>query len=1617
MTPQQPRFLLDFTRAARGDTASVELPEGDQEYQLRGQRQSRPDIATLRWSPRLMELLDELREHTGDAVGEAAARVGRTLADFIDVPGWSASATQITALGDGAPCALTIRSNAAELYLLPWELVSIGEVTHAAFLTRLLIRYEWPDTATAPRLTGLSRTARGRVVFAWSAAGGKVDASRHAALITQALDDSIAAFDARDRGLDIVEGATCATIRAALERAKEAREPVAVLHILCHGGTDEKGSFGLVLGGADDPGSLDLVSASRVEQLLLPYAGLVRLVILSACDGGNAGPIGHALGSVAQALHRAGFAAVIASRFPLSWEGARIFAEALYDGLLTRIASLEASLLDARRALSLRGTFDWASLQLYAREADGAQTFPFNARPYRGLSAFAPEHTRLYFGRQSEVDELVREADGLIAEGLPRFMVVAGASGTGKSSLVMAGAIPRWMAASPPGRFGYVVVRPGGAPDAALRRIEEKRDHAAACERFVVVVDQFEEVFTHGGAATATAFARALWALATRPEGRVSVVLTIRVDFLGKCSEVTLDDEGRRLDKVACDARHQVLVAQMSPEQLREAIELPARAVGLALEAGLAELIVRDVQAEPGALPLMSHALYLLWLGREGSTLTRAAYEGIGSVQGALNTHAEARFAALRDDAEREEAQRLLLGLVNPGENGAPDTRRRCELDDLVPDDGVARERFERVVESLVDARLLVKGASGASGTVEIAHEALLGSWKRFRAWVDADRADLARLHRLYAWVDDWKRNPDGLLTGTRLGYAEEVAEARHGALRADARRLIEESRRAARRTRWTRRALVTTALATLTILSAVSVAQWKAAVSERRVATTARDRAMEQAAIARRARFTATLNQFTSRAAELRARADEPGLEFETLADAIDLRASAMSQFSAEAVPPGIDGALTQATLSTLSRLPLRGHAGEVRAVSFSSDGERVLTASADGTARVWGARDGHVQVTLDGHQGALLDARFSPDGTKIVTAPGRRGPAALWDARDGRLLARLGEGDVGVDAARFSPDGARVVVASGGAVTLWDARLANAPVRCVGAAGVVEDVAFSPDGARVVAASREGLVRVWDTRDGRLAMTLDGRVGRVASVAFSPDGARVVTAGNALEARVWDLGARRVALVLRGHTRDLLDARFSPDGRQVLTASRDHTVRLWDARDGALSMTLNGHRDVVFLATFAADGQRVVTASADGTARVWRARDGAVLHTLEGHAGDVVYARFSPDGARVATASRDRTARVWNLDASTVLARRLTHDGAVKSAEFSRDGAWVATTAGDGRTRVWGADDGVSRAELTVGDLVERARFSPDGAHLVVNSDDAWAHLWRWREGPETALLRHTETVRDAQFSPDGTHVVTASSDHTACFWNTRDASSPGCLTGHGDSVRRAEFSPDGARVLTASYDRTVRLWDVRSRAETARLSCGADRVLDAQFSPDGARVVTASQDYDAHLWTVAENVSPRVLRHHAGRVLDARFSPDGARVVTASEDYCARVWSTVTEERPTLLQGHRGAVSSVRFSPDGARVLTGSDDGTARIWNTHDGRALLVLRGHTGPITDLDFSPDGARVVTASSDRRARIWSLDPRLALRVGCDLLRGSPIWNARPSVAEACEAP
>jgi WD40 repeat protein len=657
-----------------------------------------------------------------------------------------------------------------------------------------------------------------------------------------------------------------------------------------------------------------------------------------------------------------------------------------------------------------------------------------------------------------------------------------------------------------------------------------------------------------------------------------------------------------------------------------------------------------------------------------------------------------------------------------------------------------------------------------------------------------------------------------------------------------------------------------------------------------------------------------------------------------------------------------------TQAAYALRQSLPephvgpvLRGHTDAVRDAQFSPDGERIVTAGLDRTARVWEAITGRQTAELRGHTGIVETVRFSPDGKTVLTSSSDR-TAAIWDASTGRMLVQLRGHTAPITTAAFSRDGKRVITSGDdNTARIWNAETGMEIFALRGHEGRVWNGAFSPDGMQVVTGGEDKIARLWSATSGQLLFKLEGHTGDV-GVAFSADGGFVATWSVDQTACVWETRTGRRRAVLRGHASPLRTAAFSPDSRLLVTGSSDGAAHVWDTGSGGSLFELRGHTSAVRGARFSPDGKLIVTSSHDGTARVWEAGAGRSVRELRGHTKGMDFAAtFSADGKRVVTGSTDKTARVWEVHRSHIVAELRGHTNRVLTAAFSPDGRLLVTAgrAPDLRTHLWEVSTMRQIKEL-------------DG---------------RWREE-----LNGTVTdLRNAAFSPDGRFVVTTNADRSVRLSEVNSTAPPKVFQSDGTVILDAVFSPDGKHLLLACFDGTARLWSAGDGRELLKFTGHKDRVVDVAFSPDGNLALTASLDKTARIWETGAGRELAVLHGHQDGLLSAAFSSDGKWIATGGRDAVVRVWEAGSWRGLQELAGHTASVTRVAFSPDGRLLATTASDGTVRVWERQTGQNVWQIRIQSADVSNAVFSPDGNHIAAASSDGIARIYDCEVCLSI--------------------------
>jgi WD40 repeat protein len=551
--------------------------------------------------------------------------------------------------------------------------------------------------------------------------------------------------------------------------------------------------------------------------------------------------------------------------------------------------------------------------------------------------------------------------------------------------------------------------------------------------------------------------------------------------------------------------------------------------------------------------------------------------------------------------------------------------------------------------------------------------------------------------------------------------------------------------------------------------------------------------------------------------------------------------------------------------------------------------------------------------RVTLRGHTSHVTFVAFSPDGSRLLTASWD-GTAKLWDAATGQELLPL-RTSRGVEepmtAAAFSPDGRRLATGSyHGAVKVWEAATGQELLAPKGHSRWVDAVAFSPDGKRLATASKDGTAKLWDAARGEEIRVLRGHFGEIHDAVFSPDGTRLAATSSG-PVQVWDAATGKEVLTLRGHTGNVNCVRYSPDGKRLASAAADGAVKVWDAATGEEVRTLPGHFGMASGVAFSPDGKRLATTHQNGTAKVWDAATGQEILTIRGHTLYVRSVAFSPDGTRLATASNDLTAKVWDPAVVQECRTLKAHSDRVNGVAFSPNSSRLATASGDGTVKLWDPASGEEVRTLR-GDAgkVSSVAFSPDGQRLAACAAGT-AKVWDAATGKEVLTLRgHAGPVRSVGFSPDGSRLATASDDAVK-VWDAATGQTARTIQGpKDDALRCIAFSPDGTRVAATCYGhRTAQVWDAATGQEILTLKGHTFHANAVAFSPDGKRLATASEDGTAKVWDAATGQETLTLNAHTGGLTSVAFSADGSRLATAGLDGTVRIWDAPPLSRLNL------------------------------------------------------------------------------------------------------------
>ncbi len=1179
--------------------------------------------------------------------------------------------------------------------------------------------------------------------------------------------------------------------------------------------------------------------------------------------------------------------------------------------------------------------------------------------PYPGLRPFEEDESDLFFGRENQIDELLRRL------GRSRFLAVIGTSGSGKSSLVRAGLLPALrggLLTVAGSHWRIALLRPGGDPidslasalagalyphpgedqqidrdmlEVTLRRsslglLEATRQ---ACldpnENLLIVVDQFEELFrfrqsvaSSGAGDSAAAFVRLLLEASRQSELPIHVLITMRSDFLGDCARF------RDLSEVINDGLY--LIPRMTRDQLRLAITAPAAVDGAAMTPRLVQQLLNDVNDDPDQLPVLQHSLMRTWHNwRKQAGGSKAIdleeYEATGGMAEALSRHADEVWEELPVDTSgpgRPLAKRLFQCLTEKGPDNR-EIRRPTHLRNLClilnADENSVRTIIEHYREE--DRAFLMPPRQtplDESSVIDISHESFIRKWQRLKGWVDEEAQSAAMYRRITEaarlekrgeaglWRDpqlqlalDWRSN-----TKPTLPWAERYDPGFDTAMDfLD--RSVEEREFQAERER--------------AALQREEESRRRQQEAERKEAEEARRRRWIYAVLALSLIVAGTLfSLYTKNRKLLR---ENTASRLATQAALLNSQKSTEVEQSLLLATEAMKGSETvqndealRVELALLPRVISRWlNPGEaVNAVAYSPDGRYVATAnrvgtpgesSASGITRIMEVTTGRkVASVMDPEEVNTL--AFSPNTQSQYLVIAGGDTVRVINVATGKEISKLKHRKK-VTAAVFSPDGTRVATASeDGTARVMDVGTGSEVVKSV-QGGAVLSVAFSPDGRHLVTGSEDHAVRLIELATGKDVWSFQAEL-PVRRVAFGPKGHLIAATGGGdadsgfiqiLDASTGD--PRRSAV----QNKSVIAVAFSPDESYVATGSLDDTARVFRS-DTGIEVWRKLHDGTVWSVAFSDDGHHLATASGDKTARVFETATGREIARLP-HQSQVMSVAFSPNGERVVTGSLDGTVRVMESSASREL-MQLPGQTNLLAAVFSADHRFLATgsAAGAYLTEIATAKEA---GKFNYGAAVYTIVFSPDRRYLAILSADNTGHLIDLNTRHQLGNPLHAGTLNAIAFNPDNELILGVGDE----------VRSIEPLTGKEVVVARlpkagniSVLAASRNRIAVGTDDNNVLVYDMGGK-EPLLVLPSQKRLMTIFFSPDGRYLAIAAED-TLRLVNIANPQDVKSFSYHEW-IYSGSFSADGKRLAIGGAEGMVRVIEAQTgEERSALSHG---------------------------------------------------------------------------------------------------------
>ncbi|NOQ24162.1 MAG: hypothetical protein GQ564_02270 [Bacteroidales bacterium] len=1197
--------------------------------------------------------------------------------------------------------------------------------------------------------------------------------------------------------------------------------------------------------------------------------------------------------------------------------------------------------------------------------------------PYKGLKRFNAKDKETFFGR----DELINELFNAI--NTSKIILVGGASGSGKSSVVRAGVIPKLSNAST--KLFDFIFTPGINPFESFYNcmLQEEKDYEFNAEQvkplltpnektlenliislktegesWLIFIDQFEEIFTNcADDEKRKYFIDGLVNLVNHPDQSVKIVLAMRADFLEQFSFYP------QLTSLVKNNIH--LVSDMQAKELKQAIELPAALHGVVYEKGLVDLIIKDIHNQKGYLPLLQYTLNLIWeyecrnIGTDGNSvienriLSISAYNSLGGVRGALQERIASVYEKLNQE-EKETTKQIFLRLVNitESESGSQPVSRRANLSEF------AGEIIQKLLRIFVSENLLVTSTDDTvetntdsllttvnKGTVEITHESILHSWENLKKWLEQEKETIIYKNQLADEVKRWmkvanqlgkEKAKSELLKGVRLQRIIELKNSesfnRLGGLSEEENDFIKHSINFEQHQIKIKKRIKQAFICTFfLILTVITLAFLNAEKAKKNIATKLADSYWDKSKMAIKNKDNLLAYHWNALATNIAPNwniANPIAIDTRPEWTRIILRNKISVPdlfhrfyYNGETKPPLSENGNIDPQLA--SSLKIINETFEIRKWNLNKVHTLILVVHKDSTLRIWGVASQQQIGKSMNHDAGINGGIFNKNETQILSWS-KDHTCRLWDVESQEQIGK--------------------------------SMMHNASVYYA---------IFNDDGTKVLSCGRDKTARLWSVKTQKQIGNSMLHEADVKRVIFNNDESKILSASWDATVRLWDAKSQKQIGKSMKHDRQASGAIFNKDETQILSWGQDNSIRLWDTESQQQIGNSMYHETSVIGAIFNKDETRILSWSFDNTSRLWEIKSQEQIGNSMKHKDIVNGAIFNENETKILSWGEDSVISLWDIRSTKQNNIIIKHKERVLGSIFNKNQSQLITSNMDGTVRIW--------------DIASQKQ--------VGNS------------------MQHEKPVLGAKLNNDETRILSWSYDKTICIWDMNTQKQIGNSMKHNGIVAGAVFNNDETKILSFSADSTVRLWDVQTQLQIGIPMKHEGSVLGAIFNNDETQLLSWSKDKTIRLWDLKSQKQIGNSMKHDHVVYYAVFNKSETKILSSSNDFTARIWDTQTQKQIGNSLKHNSVVYRAYFNKDETKVLSGTSNGQIYLWDVNTRQQIGNPMKHDKGILGLCFNYDETHVLSWSRDNTARIW--DVGVQKQIGNTMKYNTRILNAK----------